>query len=507
MNKAIVKNTEPILLSVLILMILGYRIYVLTVFGFVYTDSDQTIMWLGARDYAEGAFHEPRFYGQDYNTMLEALLSVPLLKCGVSLHLALPLITSMLALLPYFVISLLTYFKQSKVTGILLLTIPLLLPVEYEMITCLSRGFVTGIAIASMCCVPLFIRTTSAFLFFTGFAVIVAYSVNANSVLLSLPCLFLVFLQNTRNKKFYIFSGFGFVSGLVVHLIVARFYTNHPEYVLHTFNNNFSLENLIKGLSNLDLFFNQVTPVFSKQGWIILLFFALLAAVLFIHKKKEHAITLVLMLVLTILPLSASKVHEGIASVFFSNERMYLAVPVLLALSISFITIKRPLIVYGWLVFTAGFFVFKLIKTPDTLNRNLKTHHFVTVIKNSDLIQECKTISAVSAQNNIELIIVNGHKYYDIYTYGCAACMENFPETIRPVYERRIWQLIKAEKTIYRNILLIDSGRNFSEEYPFITASKDLEGFYLLKENIIPTIELLKTLKIEVRNYQAVNAL
>ncbi|MGE3826024.1 MAG: hypothetical protein AB7G44_17505, partial [Bacteroidia bacterium] len=444
----------------------------------------------------------PRFYGQNYNTMLEALLSVPLLKCGVALYHALPLITSMLALLPYFIIALLTYFRKSKTTGILLLTIPLLLPVEYEMTTCLSRGFVTGIAIASVCCLPLFTRQSPVVLFFAGMAAIVGYSVNANSVLVSVPCLLLLFLQNTNNKKFYLFSGLGFITGLVLHLCVAWFYTKHSDYVLHTFTNQFSIEYLIKGISNLDLFFNNVTPVFSKQGWMVLLFFTIISCVLFIQKKKKEGVSVLLMLVLTIVPLSASKVHEGFASVFFSNERMYLAVPVMLALSISFITVKRQMILYSWVAITACFFVFKLIKTPDTINRNLKNHHFVTVIKNSELIDECKKISAISLQNKVDLIIVNGHKYYDLYTYGCAACIDKFPETIRPVYERRTWQLTKVENIIYKNILLIDSGRNFSEEYPDIAECADLEGFYLLKENTMPTIELLKALKIDVRSYK-----
>ncbi|MGE0637990.1 MAG: hypothetical protein AB7P01_16220, partial [Bacteroidia bacterium] len=123
-------------------------------------------------------------------------------------------------------------------------------------------------------------------------------------------------------------------------------------------------------------------------------------------------------------------------------------------------------------------------------------------IKNSELIDECKKISAISLQNKVDLIIVNGHKYYDLYTYGCAACIDKFPETIRPVYERRTWQLTKVENIIYKNILLIDSGRNFSEEYPDIAECADLEGFYLLKENTMPTIELLKALKIDVRSYK-----
>ena len=53
------------------------RVITLIRFGFIYTDIDQTVMWNGAYDYSRGIFHEPFFYGQAYNYMLESLLAVP----------------------------------------------------------------------------------------------------------------------------------------------------------------------------------------------------------------------------------------------------------------------------------------------------------------------------------------------------------------------------------------------------------------------------------------------
>ena len=39
-------------------------------------------MWNGARDFANGNFYEPRYYGQDYNTYMEALFAVPFMLIG-----------------------------------------------------------------------------------------------------------------------------------------------------------------------------------------------------------------------------------------------------------------------------------------------------------------------------------------------------------------------------------------------------------------------------------------
>lgn len=482
-------------------MVIGYRIYVLNIFGFVYTDSDQTIMWMGAIDYSQGLFHEPRFYGQDYNTMLEALLTVPLIKAGVPVFIALPIVTSLLTLLPFFLIALLTYYNKSKIAAIVILTIPLLLPVEYEMITCLSRGFVTGIAIASLCCIPLFVKPNGTNLFFAGFATIVAYSVSANSVLFSFPCLLLIFWQNLHDKKFYMFSGAGLITGLLIHLSIAWFYKNRPNYILHSFQSELSLENLWNGLTFLDKFFNYLTPVFKKQGWIILAFFTVVSIILLIQKKKKEGITVLLMLVVILLPFASSKIHDGTTSVFYSHARMYLAIPVLLALSISFLSIGKNIFVYVFLFFVPVFFTFKIINTQTSIEKNMRNNHVVTVIKNKELIGECRRISTISSRNNIELIIIINHHYYDIYNYGCPSCIENFPKTLRPVYERRTWRLLEDENSIYKNILLIDKSIKFNSEFQSMLDEEGKDGLYIIKGNKLPTKKFLNELKIDVRKY------
>jgi len=54
------------------------RILTLTEFSFKYTGSDDVIFWQTAMDYSKGIFHEPFFYGQNYNYALESIIAVPL---------------------------------------------------------------------------------------------------------------------------------------------------------------------------------------------------------------------------------------------------------------------------------------------------------------------------------------------------------------------------------------------------------------------------------------------
>ena len=129
---------DQLLFFAILCSILAYWYLILQSFGFEYTESDQAIMWQGLQDYSNGNFYEPRFYGQAYNSSLEAFCAVPLYKLGVSPHIALPFITSVFTLLPFIGISIYSYLKKNKFIALVILSIPLLMPIEYDMITTLG---------------------------------------------------------------------------------------------------------------------------------------------------------------------------------------------------------------------------------------------------------------------------------------------------------------------------------------------------------------------------------
>ena len=178
---------------VLLLAVVSFRFLVLLKFGFKYTDSDQTIMWLGLKDYADGIFHEPRFYGQAYSSMLEALIGVPFYKMGMPASKVLPLITSFFALAPFVIISFFTLLKKSIKMALAIISITLLLPVEYALLTTIPRGFVAGIFVASIGCISLFYPKSKWGFFFLSITGVIGFSLNFNAVLLFLPCFIYLF--------------------------------------------------------------------------------------------------------------------------------------------------------------------------------------------------------------------------------------------------------------------------------------------------------------------------
>ena len=117
--------------------------YILVRFNFAYTDMDQVMMWYGASEFRSGDFHMFRYFGQEYGTMLEALLGSVLI--GVPFHISLPLVTAFLLLFPYAVIA---NTNGNKLDSWLLpIGFLLLFPPEFFMLGFMPRDFVTGTAV------------------------------------------------------------------------------------------------------------------------------------------------------------------------------------------------------------------------------------------------------------------------------------------------------------------------------------------------------------------------
>lgn len=487
----------------LTLLLLIYRGYVLALFGFKYTDTDQTVMWLGTKNYAEGNFHEPGYYGQNYNTLLEAFLAVPFYKMGLKQFIILPIITTILTLIPFLILS----FKSSKngrtTESIIILSILATLPIEYDLITSLPRGFVTGIAVFS---IVFFLQKNGKFDEFNHFGIafslaIVAYVANPNSALLSFPILGLLFLNNYRGWHFYKNILLGILVILPGLLLFFGFYYFHSNFVMHSYQITFSANYLVNSLKHLDDYFRMLTPFLWKQGFLSLVFPFLFATYFLWKKKRNIAIICLLIPFLYLLPMSMSKIHDGTDSVFFHVSRMYLALPVVLAFLISNIEIKWRKNNLLFVIIPISFLTYKSVNLIDSIEANMNKPHILAVGESKDLIKECKKINDFSNKNNIGLIIFLNHLKSEFYDYGCAACEPEMPNTIYPLYERRTWRLIEDEKRVYKDILLFDTKRNLQEEFTFIDKTDFSEYAFVITNNHFTTSDLYEKLNIQVRRY------
>lgn len=498
------KFTDLIAYAFFLCLVLIYRWLILKDFSFQITDSDQAIMWQGLKDYSEGHFYEPRFYGQAYNSFIEALLAVPLFKSGLQAHIALPIVSSALSLLPFIIISYLCFIKRSKLIGILILCIPLMLPVENAMLTSLPRGFVTGVAIAGAACFQIFyIHHRGAFVIGT-FLHVLAFSVNTNAILISLPCILFLFLENKKNINFYIYSSLGALPALLIHVAAARFYILNPNYNLHQFGLNYSLDVLLASFSHLDDFFNYNTPVAYSSGFLVLFFFLVIS--IYYYKKgfRHEAIITAGIPFLILFTFGFNKVNEGIDSIFFHHSRMFLSIPVLLAFSLSLHppAFERK-INYILLALPLYFFVEHLFNYPLIIQKRSISgnEERVIIAKTESILSDCKKINLICHALEVDLFVISNHYYYDYFNYGCAVCEDDFPNTLRPAYERRTKRLLEDEKRIYRTILIVDTNRDLNKEFDFVKKVPNHPELYLIKNNSAYTMDLLKKLNIPCRTY------
>jgi len=491
--KKLLRSRLSLFLAVLSILI-AYRIWVLFQFGVIYTDQDQAVLWEGVMNFSSGLFHETRYYGQAYNTMLEALLATPLYLIGVPVYIALPTVTVLLALLPFFCLAYVLYFKRKEDAGLLVLLIPLLLPIEYDLITTMPRGFVTGLAFVGIASLWLESKRNSSYYLF-GLFIVLGFTLNPNSILLSLPLALIYFLKNLAFIRFYFYGLAGLLSGLLAHLTLNRFYSMNPNYELHRPISEFSTDYFLEGIEKWNLFFGDVTPLFWGQGFFVLII-TILSAVYFLRKRKFHYSTVAISLLpVILLPLFNSRLYNAADTVFYSYSRMYLAVPLLFGLLLYLLHWKKiPRLV---LLPLASVVVFKFAFFPEKLDQRLNESTYILVRPVQEVLDRCAQLEALSKEHQVDLIIINDFGHI-IENYTCGICTQKAVKTLYPSYERRTWRLVEDRDVVYSNILVIDG--NLTNEKGTVFQELN-DTFYLIKDNKQTTYELMLDVGIYPREF------
>lgn len=485
-----------LLFLALLTLVIAYRIYVLIQFGFEYTDQDQAVLWEGVRDFSSGVFHETRYYGQGYNTMLEALLATPLYLAGVPVYQALPVVTTLLALLPFIIPASLACFRKQHSTGYLILLLALAFPADYDLITTLSRGFITGIALASVSFIWMDKKTPVAYYLFALF-IVLGFTVNPNSIILSGPLALYFWLKNSKQIQLYFYGSAGLLTGWLIHSLLNSFYTRYPNYELHRPSGEFAWSYFTDGIEHFDLFFDGLIPLYLHWSWLALLLPVFFAIYFFRTGKRAEGYTCIIIPFVLLLPLFNSRLHNASDTIFYSYSRMFLAFPVLLVALLYFLPFKKinPLFYLPFL----GVFVFKLTVFQENLDKRLNESTYILVRPVEDVLKKCQDLKKLAEKHHAELILITDFGYI-LHNYACAACTDNFPNTLYPTFERRTWRLIDDKDKIYPSVLIIDSERKLEEKEGLLRLEED-PRFFLIPHNITPTYDLMIELDIYPRGF------
>lgn len=310
------------------------RLGLIYLFASRYVSTDDSVMWHAAVDFAHGRFHGPYFYGQSYGPMLEALVAAPLVRTGIPLNVLMPGVTSLLALLPYWSFALWFHRQGRGLAAMLMAALPLLMPVEFGLMTTMCRGFITGAAVLAL--LPwasniLHLRLRS---FVIGAVVSVAWFVNPNSLIFSAPFLVHYLLTGESRLRSGSMTALGMVVGLSAHIAAQQWCQVHPERIVHTLIDprpHFAPARIATSLGNLDAHFQWLMPVIWPYGSLLGIWLIVLIAVGLIRKEPRLAISLVIGAATICGAFTVDKVHDGWDSVFFPLSRMFLCLPLLVA--------------------------------------------------------------------------------------------------------------------------------------------------------------------------------
>lgn len=503
---------DKIIYLLLLIIVLVDRVLVLENFNFKYVGSDDLIFWQSATDYMRGIFHEPYFYGQNYNFMLESFFAIPFLKLGVPYNYAFPIASSIVSLFPFFLFSGVLFKRGYVVESMFFLLIPIMLPIEYGMICSNTRGMISGLFFTGFYIFPLLNPGKKSSWIITVLSLSLGYICNPNSLVFSFPICIYLFLKNYKRFSFYWINLLFVIPILLIEFFAKRFYVQHTEYIVSwAWTLNYSLNLALENFQRLDNFFCYLAPLTWSSGWLIL-FVILIVGVFLLKKDWRKGLSVVLGVIFIFSTLGINKVNDYINTVFFSSNRMYLGIPMFLGLTFfwgkEFFTAKDKYFKFAFIIIAISTFCIKTSLFPVVIkNHTEKTNYGSVGIKPiKELTCNCSKLDYISRTNNIDLILFTPNWKINVpslefYNYGCPLLFKNFPKTMMSVYERRTWVYLEEKSKIRKNILIygleIDSTL-IRKQLDYKILSND-PPILIIKNNSMKTEALSKFLNIELK--------
>lgn len=467
----------------------------------VYTDSDQTILWLAGTDMSRGIFYEPAFYGQSYNSMIEAVLSLPMIWAGVFIPLALNISTVVLSYSAIWLFSWYFYKKGNFQLSILCLALPILLPTEFQLMISISRGFIPGIAFVLYGVYCYLTHKGNFKLALSGFFIAFGVVFNLNCSVILVPFVVYYLLQPSSTKRNELFLAFlGSLPAIFFKAFIVWFYSTFPNYNMHVFPNEFgySIKNWTYAASEIYYLFKGLFPIVNNLGCLsIILLLVLLLLILKKSNKSHEKLAAVSGFLFILFSFGISKVSDGTGSPFFPYSRMFLAIPALyifyLAIIKHYTSLRIPY--YILLISVLGVFIFKTISLPDRI-KYIVEHNTgaVRVDKIENICHSCDSIQRLLTQTKTDLIVLKTKR--DEINYGCPALINGL-KTIHPTYERRLWVYEKEMFTPRKKFLLYMEGQ--VKDTSMVMVAKN---YYIVTlPSAITLEEWYKSQNFTLRNY------
>jgi hypothetical protein len=486
--------SKPIFLNItfygFIVILLLTRVLLLLNLNIHSIDSDMPFMWLGVKDYSEGLFYEPRFYGQDYNTFIESLFAVPLYWIGVPVYYALPIVAHCFAIFPFLFTATYLFKKDRKENAILALALLLCLTPGYEVMTSQPRG-ISGVFLMSFSVLSFMNPKHMGFLVLNTVLSVLAYFVTPNAVLISVPLMAFLFFNNYQNKKYYILTACSLLTALPFYFVFDKFYKDHPDYIVYGLDNTWAFSNLFGALSHLDRSFGHVSFFIEEISATVLISFLVLGIALY-RKNKQAFLAFLSFFGIVFLSFFASKVQQGVVWPFYSFSRMYIAVPMVIILFTVFFQIRSRAFVISLLVITLTYSTFKFVNFKSSLayHTEEKRWNGVHLVSLKNVLDASEAYKNICHEKGVDFFLISNTFWLCTYlNYGGQVIHNDFPETQETKAERRYWVREKNKNKVFKRFVFLSVNYNFdkacSENPNFKITRIDGYGLMLVEDNTL----------------------
>ncbi len=510
-KKYLPAKVEQLFLGLAFLFLIADRLRILYKFSTRWIDDDQALLWFATTEMGQGFFREPRFYGQDYSSLFESFLALPFYWLNIPLNIALPVVTMCIAITPFLLYSFVLCKKRNFLAAGLVLLVPLFASFEYGMITSMPRGFMPGIFAAGISWFLIYDKVTGwPNAFFFGFLAVIGMSLNPNAGLISIPLIVFFLVRHFRTKNcLFSFCVGGGISG-VIHLSSYLFYKINRDYKVHVpLSLEFSIRSFSRSMKNIEYSIGQVLP-FSMSAVLAFLMFGLFIAFLFRNKKWPELFSSITFLCLVFLSFFIPKINDGYGGVYQPLSRMYLGIPVFLAVCIfwssEYLKTKKSVTFLILLTAVCTFAVREKDLGSQVEKISNAKESQVQATKISTFERECALIDKLATQEEVELIVFSRWRHSVMLNYACGAVLRQKIKTIYPQFERRTWRFeeefgLNRTKALFWDFPTLSSPDKVSSIRSIRLLSK-VPRIHLVDFEPMSILELCLRMKLRLRPYR-----
>jgi len=520
-HRILAGNRQWVLFAALLVALVAQRCLVLDRFAFRYTDHDQVLMWYAATEYAHLRVHEPRFYGQNYNTMLEAAFAAPLVLAGVPHAQALPIVTSFLALSPFVLLGIFALRRGLPLTGIASLALPLTLPLRFHLVTSMPRGFVTGGFVA---CLAALVglrssRLAGAFLF--GLLAAASISVLPNALVLVIPLGVYVGLEKRNRPAWLAAAALGAGAAGLLHAVVQYFYVTHPAAsflsgdqagVLASLLGGDAVTRVSSGLSSPGRFLSDVLP--TLLGGPVGAAVAILGPPLLLWRARRYAVALASLVggLSLVVALGLPKVQVGSDSIFYPWSRHFLPLPIALLLYLLWWEMGRRQttrqrvrtgLAVALALCAAGVVATDWRSVDGIVPLELAVPQRHVIPARTDAVyRNCRLLEIDVRMTHASIVVFPLSSNLPL-NYACPAVLEEPFSTLCPEYDRRAWLFETELARRPRQLLLYDYDWSVAERamkrFTDVKFMRTRPSVLLVGADDQSLAEVLRGLRIKVR--------